>query len=180
MKQLPQTKGVSLPKSLPSRERGLKQHSIYFACRLVPVAPFAGAWIETNHRKVIVVQNFVAPFAGAWIETARIGWIESSGSSLPSRERGLKLIVEGHHVELPQVAPFAGAWIETLCPTEPFFCGFWSLPSRERGLKRIELPDDSCGYFVAPFAGAWIETSPVLTLVAIAWSLPSRERGLKL
>ena len=57
-----------------------------------PVAPFAGAWIETaTFASLIRVSSLVAPFAGAWIET----WL-------------LALVVM-----LPWVAPFAGAWIET-------------------------------------------------------------------
>ena len=54
----------------------------------------------------------VAPFTGAWIE---ISWgtdILAGATSLPSRERGLKL--RGCQLfGLPaQVAPFTGAWIE--------------------------------------------------------------------
>ncbi len=33
------------------------------------VAPFAGAWIETDYFACGVVSDAVAPFAGAWIET---------------------------------------------------------------------------------------------------------------
>jgi len=33
------------------------------------VAPFTGAWIETQPLLVSVAQNHVAPFTGAWIET---------------------------------------------------------------------------------------------------------------
>ena len=54
--------------------------------------------------------------------------------SLPSRERGLKLLLRRCFYLASKVAPFAGAWIE--------ICDFWeqkqgklSLPSRERGLK---------------------------------------------
>ena len=55
--------------SLPMRERGLKP---VFPCNSPhanPVAPRAGAWIETigeNHQQL----SIVAPHAGAWIETA--------------------------------------------------------------------------------------------------------------
>ncbi len=41
------------------------------ASQILPVAPFAGAWIETlflvDEKRV----SRVAPFAGAWIETDR-------------------------------------------------------------------------------------------------------------
>ena len=56
-----------------------------------PVAPLAGAWIETELADVQPDKPWVAPLAGAWIETfplvslAAIFW----------------------------VAPLAGAWIET-------------------------------------------------------------------
>ena len=61
--------GFALPLSLPSRERGLKpvlSHSKH-ACH--PVAPFAGAWIETVAELDEPLGVIVAPFAGAWIET---------------------------------------------------------------------------------------------------------------
>ena len=54
--------------------------------------------------------------------------------SLPSRERGLKLILPACPVCLHSVAPFAGAWIEI----------------------RIKS-NHKTSYIVAPFAGAWIE-----------------------
>ena len=79
----------------------------------------------------------VAPFAGAWIETPSA--VTSNGSadaSLPSRERGLKLVSHYLFNVSSIVAPFAGAWIET---------AMMSPVLRSAG--------------VAPFAGAWIETS---------------------
>ena len=58
---------------------------------MIPVAPFAGAWIEICFFYSGVVSYIVAPFAGAWIE---IRWIRYARlmamMSLPSRERGLK------------------------------------------------------------------------------------------
>ena len=82
----------------------------------VPVAPFAGAWIETqagcwnapqwpapsrplrggvDRNEAQIAEKWklyrVAPFAGAWIETSRIA----------------------DPVDSELVAPFAGAWIET-------------------------------------------------------------------
>ena len=80
---------------------------------MIPVAPFAGAWIEICFFYSGVVSYIVAPFAGAWIE---IRWIRYARlmamMSLPSRERGLK------YAAVP-VGSDAGK----------------SLPSRERGLK---------------------------------------------
>ena len=80
--------------------------------------------------------------------------------SLPSRERGLKLVIIALTLPLKAVAPFAGAWIEinpslsiqgdgTVAP----FAGAW-----------IEICCDPLhihSFFVAPFAGAWIEIGRV-------------------
>ena len=56
--------------SLPSRERGLKPEDMEQSLKIVLVAPFAGAWIETlNIIPPGTLVAFVAPFAGAWIET---------------------------------------------------------------------------------------------------------------
>ena len=98
--------------SLPSRERGLKLMLDTIPVSFVPVAPFAGAWIEIFQILCIRSAVKVAPFAGAWIEMI---WRQSSLSmsmSLPSRERGLKSYPRLHARKLPSVAPFAGAWIE--------------------------------------------------------------------
>ena len=57
-----------------------------------------------------------------------------SATSLPSRERGLKLPARYYNIIYIIVAPFTGAWIEMVRPT------------RTRRL-----------YGVAPFTGAWIE-----------------------
>ena len=40
-----------------------------FSAGSVPVAPFAGAWIETTAQSPDFGSPAVAPFAGAWIET---------------------------------------------------------------------------------------------------------------
>jgi len=56
-----------------------------------PVAPHAGAWIETIMGLSTTILVLVAPHAGAWIETAY----------------AIKLLI------IILVAPHAGAWIET-------------------------------------------------------------------
>ncbi len=43
----------------------IKQHTMTY-----PVAPFAGAWIETFTGAGTWTDMVVAPFAGAWIETS--------------------------------------------------------------------------------------------------------------
>ena len=75
------------------------------------VAPFTGAWIETNIPLEQLNLNSVAPFTGAWIET---------------RTNKFKT----YEVE---VAPFTGAWIETEDAAHIEGMAQTSLPSRERG-----------------------------------------------
>ena len=160
------------------RERGLKPP---FACHWAydrPVAPHAGAWIETCLLVEHPQHAGVAPHAGAWIETSSAWATMRSISSLPMRERGLKQAenTRRHHraLSLPMrerglkpevepaiggfqgVAPHAGAWIET------------SLVKK-----------DLYGSPVAPHAGAWIETHNRRHEPGTNGSLPMRERGLK-
>ena len=77
--------------SLPSWERGLKLVVVQSPERYITVAPFVGAWIETQ----VFTQQFkrphVAPFVGAWIETQVCAVMRQD----------------------VRVAPFVGAWIET-------------------------------------------------------------------
>ena len=55
------------------------------------VAPFTGAWIETEEVRQWKGWSGVAPFTGAWIETR----------------------LDSHFLIDEMVAPFTGAWIET-------------------------------------------------------------------
>jgi len=73
LKQLlvPSCLHVAAP-SRPSRARGLKQAFQRREGKHHDVAPFAGAWIETNIVPEKETYGAVAPFAGAWIETAVI------------------------------------------------------------------------------------------------------------
>ena len=77
------------------------------------VAPTTGAWIETLDFCKENPTLCVAPTTGAWIETDCMTFISHSGTSLPPRERGLKLLL------LESCSAF-----------------IVSLPPRERGLKR--------------------------------------------
>ena len=77
--------------------------------------------------------------------------------SLPSWERGLKLMIRQISIPLVIVAPFVGAWIETLNLPVQFsfnfvapFVGAWIETERRAEMERITT--------VAPFVGAWIET----------------------
>ena len=125
-----------------------------------------------------VTEFVVAPHAGAWIETSNGAGNTSDSTSLPMRERGLKLPQPlpgplqyvaphaGAWIEtfmnaiagaLREVAPHAGAWIETANPLYHFHT-VPSLPMRERGLKLKPPVSSESSLNVAPHAGAWIET----------------------
>ncbi len=100
------------------------------------VAPLAGAWIEIDTLISFLENIEVAPLAGAWIEIVCGNVVDIIPTSLPSRERGLKLGDGG-------VAAKTAA----------------SLPSRERGLKWNPIIPALFPLNVAPLAGAWIEIS---------------------
>ena len=81
----------------------------------------------------------VAPRAGAWIEATPMLMIYWSVTSLPVRERGLKLAEASASRQSADVAPRAGAWIEAMS----FVLNSMpmpSLPVRERGLKQCFVP----------------------------------------
>jgi len=80
---------------------------------LSPVAPRAGARIETNAIYSYHNKSTVAPRAGARIETTRPRSTSNSISSLPARERGSKLRERDFRRLQQHVAPRAGARIET-------------------------------------------------------------------
>ena len=110
------------------------------------VAPLAGARIETcahrRHRRL----HQVAPLAGARIETDAHEMTSSVKSSLPSRERELKLLMKKQRKRDILVAPLAGARIETENSLR-LALSKKSLPSRER-----ELKPDIVEYSIAEFS----------------------------
>ena len=78
--------------------------------------------------------------------------------SLPSRERGLKFVVDENTQIINLVAPLAGAWIEML------FLWPVILPSQVAPLAGAWIEIQKCtrhivSLEVAPLAGAWIEIS---------------------
>ncbi len=81
--------GLSM--SPPARGRGLKLDVPGLRAQRAPVAPRAGAWIETIMNSNDAYREYVAPRAGAWIET------------------DLTML----RLAVAFVAPRAGAWIET-------------------------------------------------------------------
>ena len=72
--------------------RGLKRQLPAKSESLALVAPFTGAWIETQKTAFELAWDEVAPFTGAWIETNGI---------------------DTHQYGKNVVAPFTSAWIET-------------------------------------------------------------------
>ena len=119
--------------SLPSRERGLKSCFVDVNKIVSNVAPLAGAWIEIDRWHKDRMERLSLPSRERGLKLIRY----SSGSirrlSLPSRERGLKYpILDSLYLCL--VAPLAGARIEILC-------------------RRVLL----CLPGALPLAGAWIE-----------------------
>ena len=56
-------------RSHPTWVRGLKQKANHESSQKDYVAPYVGAWIETEIRKNFADYAYVAPYVGAWIET---------------------------------------------------------------------------------------------------------------
>ncbi len=59
---------LTILRSLPVRERGLKSNVIGTSSTVSFVAPRAGAWIEIISQILSYATEVVAPRAGAWIE----------------------------------------------------------------------------------------------------------------
>ena len=49
--------------------RGLKLQDSQYHTKRADVAPYVGAWIETNDDNIMDHYMHVAPYVGAWIET---------------------------------------------------------------------------------------------------------------
>ena len=77
--------------SHPIWVRGLKRRYHLRTAPFILVAPYMGAWIETDLKGRDLNCNLVAPYMGAWIETVAVA------VGLCCRA----------------VAPYMGAWIET-------------------------------------------------------------------
>ncbi len=144
----------------------------------------------------VIVSRPVAPFAGAWVETALPAWRPTMATSPPSRGRGSKLLVrlvtrhgggrplrggvgrntlcEDGGANSSLVAPFAGAWVETLHMSHASAMTV-SRPLRG-GVGRNSRNSDSSAAIcsVAPFAGAWVETFEIADQ-----PLPRRGRPLR-
>ena len=162
----------------------------------------SGAISPSIHAKETVKSPFaVAPFTGAWIETNDILFDRLRRLSHPSRVRGLKQNYPVCPLTLKQVAPFTGAWIETSmlpytagngCSRTLHGCVDWNMFDWAKSLNWTSRTLHGCvdwNYYppirllyhtrrtlhgcvdwnfggpvrgktsrVAPFTGAWIET----------------------
>ena len=72
-----------------------------------------GAWIETVALLVRSMPLTVAPYVGAWIETECTTESLVSVKSHPTWVRGLKHLLKAWLYCETIVAPYVGAWIET-------------------------------------------------------------------
>ena len=121
------------------------------------VAPYAGAWIEMPPLPVRSGTLPVAPYAGAWIEILVIKPQREKGKrSLPTRERGLKLLKELLVDKAGASLPTRERGLKFLHPRDSCIPPE-SLPTRERGLKFLYPTLIPAPASVAPYAGAWIE-----------------------
>jgi len=160
LKLTPEQKREFVIKSRPMRARGLKLVNAKYFLAEVPVAPHAGAWIETIPVFAPTHFKLVAPHAGAWIETHKGEQFHMfRRPSRPMRARGLKRLLEIDDDIIEVVAPHAGAWIETLTWHKNIIAHL-SRPMRARGLKPVPTTSCHSSPAVAPHAGAWIETTP--------------------
>ena len=113
------------------------------------VAPLAGAWIEIMKNEIIGAENITSlPSRERGLKLFSVSTSKKERWSLPSRERGLKCINPKRMIQNMSVAPLAGAWIE------------------------IAIADPLTNMrSVAPLAGAWIEIG---SLVHPLWLLSRR------
>ena len=81
----------------------------------IAVAPYAGAWIETQIRPQKALFLWSLPTRERGLKPmSKRSW-PFAVKSLPTRERGLKLSNPKARLLMAWVAPYAGAWIETYC-----------------------------------------------------------------
>ena len=165
----------------------------------------------------------VAPYVGAWIETLSFGIIVHRVKSHPTWVRGLKPVIMYGIKTVMSVAPYVGAWIETEILTgaeQPPIsrtlrgCVDWNFrrkrtfvnankshptwvrglkqrhgaqenlrieshPTWVRGLKQSGFHHYFWSWIVAPYVGAWIEASSLTGVGTSRMSHPTWVRGLK-
>ena len=96
----PSTDDGSYTWSLPSRERGLKQLTIPGQLNPVWSLPSRERGLKHTDLQNLSFLQVVAPFAGAWIETEEQSSVLRKIQSLPSRERGLKPCIIRHRISV--------------------------------------------------------------------------------
>ena len=82
---------TAIIRSHPTWVRGLKRKVVGICIAEGVIAPYVGAWIETQIPKNVFSMAQIAPYVGAWIET---GCLPSGCAN-------------------SRVAHYVGAWIET-------------------------------------------------------------------
>ena len=144
------------------------------------VAPYVGAWIETNHFAFVPNEHWVAPYVGAWIETCLfVGTACLLVESHPTWVRGLKLLLTCVRLLPLIVAPYVGAWIETK-ETETAQNNIASHPTWVRGLKlrnNHAIPSSELSH---PTWVRGLKLIIIKLLLLLVLSHPTWVRGLKL
>ena len=169
-------KNTAQATSLPSRERGLKYYNCRYKQRNLYISRRGS--VDWNKRIPYVLGRVVSPSRERGIEISILSKGILLVTSLPSRERGLKYVLNILRCTVNWVALLAGAWIEIL-----YVCNvtYHNLVAPLAGAWIEMLYPVGCdnSYAVA-LAGAWIEIIP-----GPIWQIFSslvarmRERGLK-
>ena len=163
--------------SFPSRERGLKfirqMHISQRLCR----SPRGNVDWNSGALEKAYETGIVVPLAGTWIEIPRQLLLPGSGSSFPSRERGLKcqkwVALSFRYCRSPRGNvdwnQFMSSFVNFTNSRSPRGNVDWN-----RSIGSIYW-----WQWVVPLAGTWIEISKIFSSTFITLSFPSRERGLK-
>ena len=143
-----------------------------------PVAPFAGAWIETRHASQHRSRNQCRPLRGGVDRNIPLARRSSSvRMSPPSRGRGSKLH-EAVAQKILHGRPLRGGVDRNSAAVSLIWIAC-SRPLRGGVDRNREPPSLHPLQLVAPFAGAWIETAHGRLSQVAGGSPPSRGRGSK-
>ena len=93
--------------------RGLKLNPDWMNALHHPIAPFTGAWIETNPISALATLFQSHPSRVRGLKLAYEVSVVCVQLSHPSRVRGLKQQQIFQREDTAVIAPFTGAWIET-------------------------------------------------------------------
>ena len=103
-------------RSRPSRTRGLKHDNLHCLWRVVDVASFTDAWIETGSSSVRSQHFTSRPSRTRGLKPLSQNTPAARQASRPSRTRGLKHALHDLLLLAAVVASFTDAWIETGTP----------------------------------------------------------------